>query len=84
MANRAAEIIEHLGGTSVLSRSLGHRWPTTVQGWKTRGIIPIDQAPAVIEAAHRLKKPLSHADFFPDVEPSWLRCDGASAQGDVA
>lgn len=60
-----ADIIEELGGVTALARALGHRWPTTVQGWKSRGVIPSRQVSAVLKAANTLGKPLSAADLFP-------------------
>lgn len=64
MPETVSEIIDYLGGVTALSRELGHRWPTTVQGWKTRGIIPARQIPQVITAAKRMGKPLEASAFF--------------------
>lgn len=64
--DRAAVIIEYLGGTSAVQRGLGHKYPTTVQGWKTRGKIPMEHVPALLKFAKRCRKPLTHTDFFPD------------------
>lgn len=66
--NVAERIIAKFGGLSPLSQALGHKHPTTVQGWKERGIIPAHQQPKVLAAAHTLKLELSHADFFPEME----------------
>lgn len=64
MQTRASHIIEQFGGVSALARALGHRWPTTVQGWKNRGIIPAHAQQDVLDAAERRNVPLSPADFF--------------------
>ena len=64
MARKVSDVIDYLGGVTVLSRELGHRWPTTVQGWKSRGVIPSRQIPNVLAAAKRLNKPLEASDFF--------------------
>ena len=34
-----------------MAAALGHKNPSTVQGWKERGVIPVRQIPSVIEAA---------------------------------
>ena len=64
MESRLAEIIEYLGGTTAVANGLGHRWPTTVQGWKKRGRADTERINALIGLAKKLKKPLSHSDFF--------------------
>lgn len=66
METAAQRIIEQLGGISRLARALGHRNPTTVQGWKARGTIPVRRIPEVMEAARRLGMELS-ADAFLDI-----------------
>jgi|GEM_PF-5849063 len=58
------KIIGAFGGLSALARAMGHRNPTTVQGWRDRGCVPARQIPGVIAAAERLKLPLALADFF--------------------
>lgn len=67
MESRLAEIIEYLGGTTVVANGLGHRWPTTVQGWKKRGRADTERINLLIDLAQRLRKPLTHADFFAPV-----------------
>lgn len=52
-------VIETFGGLSKLAKILGHENPSTVQGWKERGIIPSRQQPVVYEAAQREGKPLT-------------------------
>jgi len=59
MHNRAAQVIDRFGGVSALARALGHKWPTTVQGWKTRGVIPAGQQqkiPLIAQAAGMMKQ----------------------------
>lgn len=60
----AASIIERFGGLTQLARALGHKHPTTVQGWKDRGIIPARRQVDVLAAAKRLGITLSASDFF--------------------
>jgi hypothetical protein len=57
-------IIERLGGVRPLARLLGHRNPTTVQGWADRGVIPSRQQQAVLIAARNSGVALTPADFF--------------------
>jgi hypothetical protein len=64
MTTKAAYIIELFGGVSALARALGHKWPTTVQGWKNRGIIPAHAQQDVLDAAKREGINLTPADFF--------------------
>lgn len=45
------DIIDLFGGASALARMLGHRNPTTVQGWYVRDKIPIEQQRAVLDCA---------------------------------
>lgn len=51
MASTASIVIEKFGGISKLARALKHPHVTTVQGWKTRGVIPARQQGAVLKAA---------------------------------
>lgn len=51
MENIAALVIEKFGGAGPLAKLLGHRHPTTVQGWLSRGHIPARQQAAVFRAA---------------------------------
>ena len=46
-------LIEKFGGMSAMSRALGHNYPTTVQGWKTSGTIPIWRRESVLSAVER-------------------------------
>ncbi|WP_371306842.1 carph-isopro domain-containing protein [Azospirillum sp. TSA2s] len=61
---QAEHIISKFGGVSALSRKLGHRHPTTVDGWRRRGWIPADQQPRVLAAGQGLDPPITPADFF--------------------
>ena len=62
--NTAERIIERFGGISALARALGHRHPTTVQGWKQRGVIPARRQADVLAAAKAQNLTLSAEDFF--------------------
>jgi argininosuccinate lyase len=69
--NTAERIIERFGGISALARALGHRHPTTVQGWKQRGVIPARRQADVLAAAKAQNLTLSAEDFFaPRAAPS--------------
>jgi propionyl-CoA carboxylase beta chain len=59
----AVSIIAKFGGISALARVLGHRNPTTVQGWKQRGFIPARRQGEVLEAARSHGIDLSAAEF---------------------
>lgn len=54
------------GGMSALARELGHKNPTTVQGWKDRGRVPAEHVRAVIAAAAKKNIVLTPDDFLPD------------------
>jgi hypothetical protein len=57
-------IIEAFGGLTEMARELGHTNPTTVQGWKERGIIPARPQLLILEAANRLGLGIEPQDFF--------------------
>ena len=59
-------IIDRFGGMTALARALGHKNPTTVQGWKVRGIIPARQQRELLDLAKRSGVRLEPADFFAD------------------
>lgn len=63
MDSQAKRIIQKFGGVNPLARALGHRNPTTVQGWMNRGFIPPRQHNGVWEAAQREGVDLLLADF---------------------
>ena len=67
--NTANYVISKFSSMSSLSRALGHENPTTVQGWKERGIIPARQVPKVLEAAKHAGIALEPADFFIAANP---------------
>lgn len=58
------QIIEKFGGITGLARALGHKNPTTVQGWKERDVIPAQRIPEVIKAGHANGLELTLDDFF--------------------
>ena len=65
MDTPAKTIIAKFGGLTALARALGHRHPTTVQGWLKSGFVPARQQVLVIEAAKREGIAIEAADFFP-------------------
>ncbi len=65
----SASIIAKFGGIHSTARALGHKNPTTVQGWKERGVIPARQQAAVLAAAAELGIEMGPADFF-DIAPA--------------
>ena len=62
-------IIEKFGGVRPLAEALGHKYPTTVQAWKERQVIPVRQIPSVLAAAKARGVSLTADDFF-DESPS--------------
>jgi hypothetical protein len=66
---QAERIIGMFGGVTALSRALGHKHPTTVQGWKARGFIPSPQHNAVLTAGLENSVLITPGDFF-DPPPS--------------
>ncbi len=63
MDSQAKRIIDKFGGVYPLARALGHRNPTTVQGWQMRGFIPPRQHNRIWAAAQRDGVALDLADF---------------------
>ena len=61
--SHAERIIEKFGGINAMARILGHKNPSTVQGWKLRGTIPPKQHQAVWEAARANGIPLKLSEF---------------------
>lgn len=57
-------VIETFDGISKLAKILGHENPSTVQGWKERGVIPSRQQPIVYAAAQREGKFLTLAQIM--------------------
>jgi D-beta-D-heptose 7-phosphate kinase/D-beta-D-heptose 1-phosphate adenosyltransferase len=60
----AQRIIASFGGVTALARALGHRGPTTVQGWKQRGLIPARRQQQVLDAGQALGISITPQDFF--------------------
>lgn len=64
----AERIIGKFESARELARRLGHTNPTTVQGWRERGLIPIKHAPRIIAVSADLASPVVPADFLPSFE----------------
>ena len=62
--SQADHIIGKFGGISALARALGHKHPTTVQGWKARGVIPAKRQSEVLNKARELGMDVGPQDFF--------------------
>lgn len=60
---QADRIIGKFEGVRALATALGHKHPTTVQGWKDRGVIPSRQHQAIWDAAQRTGVELELRDF---------------------
>ena len=69
----AQRIIASFGGVTALARALGHRSPTTVQGWKQRGLIPARRQQQVLDIAQALGISLTPGDFFDPPTPQRVR-----------
>ncbi len=67
MARTIPQIIDDLGVTA-LSKQLGHKWPTTVQGWKDREAIPAKHIPAVVAASVALEKPTTGDEILSAIQ----------------
>lgn len=52
LMNYVEELIDLFGGLSSFSRRLGHKHPTTVQGWKDRGSIPTKYWGEILQLAN--------------------------------
>lgn len=66
--NRAEAVVFKFGGLRSMARILGHKHPTTIQGWVSRGVIPPRQHRIVWDAAQAHKVKLRKADFFATME----------------
>ena len=64
------QVIVSLGGISALARGLGHRNPSTVQGWWERDVIPAHQQAFVLEAARVAGLGLEPSDLIPGFRAS--------------
>jgi hypothetical protein len=70
MNTQAKKIIDKFGGVYPLSRALGHRNPTTVQGWLSRGYVPPRQHDKIWDAAKAMGIDLRLADFAAVSDPA--------------
>ena len=61
--SQAEHVIGKFGGIRKMAAALGHKNPSTVQGWKERGFIPPRRYDEVIAAAARESIDLCPADF---------------------
>lgn len=61
--SQAAHVIGKLGGVNCAARMLGHKNPSTVQGWKERGFIPAHRQAEVLAGAITNGIDLSPDDF---------------------
>lgn len=68
MSDPAKHVVDLFGGIHPLSRALGHKNPTTVQGWFERGVIPARQMPKVLAAARREGIELTAEQLIPEPE----------------
>ena len=83
--NQAQRIIGRFGGLTAMARALGHKNPTTVQGWKLRGVIPPKQQQKVLDAGQSLPEPLTPADFFEaTAQPSAPQAESPAASEKAA
>ncbi len=64
MENVAARIIGLFGGQTALANALGMRHPSTVHGWKVRGVVPARRQADVLRAAREAGLPLTADDFI--------------------
>ena len=64
---QANHIIELFGGTRSMARILGHRNPTTVQGWKERGTIPTRHHSEILVKGKQNGIEIRPKDFFPEL-----------------
>ena len=60
---QAEHVIGKLGGVNAAARILGHRNPSTVQGWKERGSIPTHRQEEVLLKAREAGVDLTPEDF---------------------
>ena len=61
---QADHIIEKFGGLTALARLLGHKHPSTVQGWAQRGIIPARRQHELLDLAKERGIALRPEGFF--------------------
>ena len=53
MTHHIEKLIENFGGLSVMAQLLGHKNPTTVQGWKQKKRIPEWRIKEVLSVAKK-------------------------------
>lgn len=63
MTANVDNIIGKFGGVSALAKALGHRHPSTVQGWKAKGIIPPRRYIEILVAAREHGVDVKPEDF---------------------
>lgn len=63
--NVAAKIIDEKFGGVRKAAKKGNWKPSTVQSWKTKGVIPAHRQPEVLEAGSDLADPVTWEDFRP-------------------
>jgi len=75
MVTQAEYLIGRFGGALATARTLGHRNPTTVRGWKDRGTVPIRQFHLMLKVGETLDPPLCAQEYFEslDGEPHLLK-----------
>ncbi|HYF40909.1 MAG TPA: GIY-YIG nuclease family protein [Ramlibacter sp.] len=77
-------IVRRFGGLAPLSRALGHKHPTTVQGWLRSGWVPAKHVESIRAAAARLGIALKLEEFIYGTEaPGWL-ADTLAAESKAA
>lgn len=59
----AKKLVQTFGGVRAMARKLGVP-VSTVQNWKTRGLIPASRQGRVLSVARKLGLPIEPADFF--------------------
>ena len=65
--NVAEAIVEKFGGTRKMAADTGYP-PSTIQSWKSSGLIPASRQVGLLGHARRLGVDLEPADFFPPAD----------------
>ena len=63
--NAAASVIDKFGGVRALARTLGHKHPSTVQGWRDSGIIPAQRQRELLDLAEAMGIALQAEELIP-------------------
>lgn len=63
--SKISDIIDELGGSREVSRALGHKNPSTVQGWKSRESVPQWQMTHLLDLAESKGKSITADDLLP-------------------